>query len=71
MAYPVTPPRSRDKGGHVMTTDIVIRLRTNFFENLPICDEAANQIEFLRAQNTELKKALVGLAKMVRDEIPR
>jgi hypothetical protein len=33
--------------------------------------EAADEIEFLRAENTELKKAIFGLAKMVRDEIPR
>ena len=39
-----------------MTDDIVTRLRAKYSGQLPICTEAADEIERLRSQNTELVK---------------
>lgn len=39
-----------------MSEDIVTRLREKYSGQLPICSEAADEIERLRSQNTELVK---------------
>lgn len=39
-----------------MTDDIVTRLRKKYLGQLPICNEAANEIERLRARIEELEK---------------
>jgi len=41
-----------------MTDDIVIRLREKFAGKLPICTEAADEIERLRTEITELQTRL-------------
>ena len=41
-----------------MTDDIVIRLREKFAGKLPICTEAADKIERLRTEITELQTRL-------------
>jgi hypothetical protein len=38
-----------------MTDDIVTRLRKKYLGQLPICTEAADEIERLRAEITQLK----------------
>ena len=51
--------------------DIVIRLRSKYGGQLPICNEAADEIERLREQNDHLKanvEMLLAEAREVRGE---
>lgn len=41
-----------------MTDDIVTRLRTKYAGQLPICTEAADEIERLRKENERLRREL-------------
>ncbi len=42
-----------------MTDDIVIRLREKYSGQLPICSEAADEIERLRAMLEEMRLAVI------------
>lgn len=47
-----------------MTDDIVTRLREKYSGQLPICSEAANEIERLRAAIQKIEQAIVDEGKM-------
>jgi SPX domain protein involved in polyphosphate accumulation len=47
-----------------VTDDIVTRLREKYSGQLPICSEAANEIERLRAAIQKIEQAIVDEGKM-------